>query len=143
MIYTTNHTFYHSQSCKLSTRHRVVASLCIEKSSINLRVLFRLPFNWRTPVGYMVALLGQWAAAVCTLFGGTTAISFLVGSCWLFITILDDITNDLNKLNGRNRKKLQHFREIIVCYADVKQLSHLNHDISNSIYSNGFYSIGS
>lgn len=94
----------------------------------------RLPFNWQTPFGYLIALVAQGIAAICTLFSGTLTMSLLVGSCWLFIIIVDDIANDLPKLDSgdyssqrRRAKVIKYFCNILECYADLKQLSELAH----------------
>lgn len=96
-------------------------------------IIFRLPFNWRTPFGYLVALTAQSLAAVSTLLCGTTAMSFGIGTCWLFINMAKDIISDFEQLNVADYSKktsptkaMQHFCNIVQCYADLKQLSSVN-----------------
>lgn len=56
-------------------------------------------------------------------------ISFLLGSCWLFISFAVDLTNDLNALNiGRRSKRnsmqaKEHLRNIVKAFSNVHELS--------------------
>lgn len=88
-----------------------------------------LPFNWQTPFGYLIASLIQFAAAFAVLLSATAVLGFLVGSCWLFIDTIRDITTDLeyfnvNRSSGQsNRIMKMRFCKIIAFYSDAKQLS--------------------
>lgn len=101
-----------------------------KKIDLFLFYLFRLPFNWRTPFGYFIALLAQCFAAISTLFCGTSTVCFLIGSCWLIGSFLKDLRNDvlihLNRVekmrSQRNAAKLvEHFHDIIQDHSDVKR----------------------
>lgn len=76
-----------------------------------------------------MALFIQFIAAYIALFYASTVFSFLFGSFLLFITIIQDISNDLNHLTyneklGENDRNLRiHFYNIVQLYLDVKQLS--------------------
>lgn len=89
----------------------------------------RLPFNWRTPLGYAIALSVQGLAAYFTLVSISTVVCFLVGSCWLFISFIKEVSEDLcvlydDKSAKRNHADLsKYYSNIIQTYADVKQLS--------------------
>lgn len=91
--------------------------------------MWRLPFNWRTPLGYLVALFAQFTGSFAVLFSALTVFSFLVGSCWLFYTISRDINQDLKCLkckkssDGNDRSLKIHFYHIVQVYLDAKQLS--------------------
>lgn len=58
-----------------------------------------------------------------------TLLCFLVGSCWIFIEITEDITKDLkhlkrNKETDRNNRKIKmRFFKIVQLFSDAKQLS--------------------
>lgn len=65
-------------------------------------------------------------------------ISFFMGSCWLFISFVIDITNDLELLNAAGKSKsnqgrikaMERFCNLVKAYINVKQLSH--YFVSNS-----------
>lgn len=92
-------------------------------------VLCRLPFNWRTPIGYAIAVLLQCAAVYSMLFGTVVVLDFWLGSCWLFVEVAKDITNDLAHLNVNERANWNTptlkwvFSDIVKLYLDAKQLS--------------------
>lgn len=94
-----------------------------------LLLLQRLPFNAKTPIGYIFFLIFNSSVAFCVLFSIMPAICFLTGSCWLFILFAKDITNDLKllEINGklkRNRAEgKRRFCRIVRVYSDVKELS--------------------
>lgn len=75
----------------------------------------------------MIALIAQSIPIYCTLFCAHSTISFLIGSCWLIVSFVNDITNDLPLLNvggASNRNEItKRFCRIVEFYMDVKQLS--------------------
>lgn len=86
------------------------------------------PFDWKTPTRYALALLRQCASATAV---SNVYIQFPVfASCWLFISIAEDITNEMASFNiviktsNRNRTALgitKQFCDIGQCYSDAKQ----------------------
>lgn len=88
----------------------------------------RLPIDWKTPSGYLVAFF-------CQCFGVLTAtliilqfLNLVFGSCWLFIHIAKDITRDLVAFNddiespNQNRVELTtRFNDLVQIYTDAKQ----------------------
>lgn len=100
-----------------------------------------MPFDWQTPCGYLIALSAQFASAFAVLFSASTVLSFLVGSCWLFIEIVDDITTDVNHLNGDAtsdesiRILKMRFHDVIEIYLDVKQLTFEFNEIYKNVIS--------
>lgn len=85
------------------------------------------PFDWKTPVGYLVAWFSQFTAFCAAFSISIPNISFFFGSCWLFIFVADDITKDLSTFNagkvknGNRVVKLKRFCDIIQVYTDAKQ----------------------
>ncbi|XP_055306350.1 odorant receptor 94a-like [Sitodiplosis mosellana] len=86
-----------------------------------------LPFDWRTPIGYLIAYLGQFG----TFFGILTlccpAVCLYVGFCWLSMSFVRDIEQELSQLNESNNKEsLSHFhqrlKKIIQFHTDAKEL---------------------
>lgn len=77
----------------------------------------------------MLALPIQMISSTATLHCVTSILVFLFGSCGLFITFAQDISNDLlllnadKKLTERNGEMQKRFIDIIQNYADIKRLS--------------------
>lgn len=92
-------------------------------------LLIRLPFNWRTPFGYLIAFFVQNTGAFAVILSSSTVLSFLIGSCWLLFTIIRDIYKDLKylkckkKLRRCDRNLKINFYHIVKLYLDTKQLS--------------------
>lgn len=95
----------------------------------HVKSLFRLPFNWKTPFGYAIALGGFFAALVGTLFEGSATMSFKVGSCWMIITFVKDLKNDLTLLTATDMHNInygqlkEHFCNVMRQFCVLKQLS--------------------
>lgn len=95
----------------------------------SINVFKRLPFNWRTPLGYLVAIFAQSAGTYAAIISGVTSIAFFICSCWLFVCIAKDITTDLPLLDCSKKSKpddptmKQRFCTIIQMYSDARQLS--------------------
>lgn len=94
-----------------------------------ISVILRLPFNWKTPGGYFVLFFSQSIALYAVLFSSSIVMCFSVGSFWLFITIVRDITDDLTYLNCNDisesmiETKRAQFFKIVEFHSDTKQLS--------------------
>lgn len=110
-----------------------------------ISIFSRLPFNWHTPFGYLIALFAQFPAVFAVLFCASTIFCFVVASSWLFITIIQDITNNLAELkcteafNSRNQSIKMQFCDIIGFYLDVKQLMGEFNRIHEFIITMGFF----
>lgn len=110
-----------------------------------LYIHLRLPFNWHTPFGYAIALFAQFTAAFAVLYATSTILCFLVGSCWLFIVIIRDITSDLLESNriemykSSNQDLKMRFRSIVEFYLDGKQMMDEFNGIYELIITNGFF----
>lgn len=89
----------------------------------------RFPFDWKTPHGYLVAYLSDCVGCVSLASAFIQFLNLLIGSCWLFIYIADDITSDLAAFNAdietteHNRavELLTRLCDIIRIYSDAKQ----------------------
>ena len=90
---------------------------------------WRWPFNDKTPIGFLFASFFGDAGSFSIIIVYLSAISLLLGSCWLFISFAEDIENDLNVLNIRRRSSRsstqmkQHLCDIVKVYSDVQELS--------------------
>lgn len=94
-----------------------------------LLIFGKFPFNWRTPFGYLMASLLLSVAIYFALFSATQIVCFFIGSCLMFISFVEDISNDLDALNigDKDLKKCEQklvvqFRNIVQLFADVKEL---------------------
>lgn len=89
----------------------------------------RLPFNHKTLFGYMCCYVFQAVGNACICFSTVPTNVFIIGTCLLINSFVDDIKNDLPKLkvrkssNGKARKMKEHFGYIVKMYSDIKQLS--------------------
>lgn len=89
----------------------------------------RLPYDWKTPLGYSLAMLEQSIAAYSSCASVVSMGSFFIGCCWLIISFVKDITNELNLLNDNatsgqsDGKLLMDFIKVVKRHANVKQLS--------------------
>lgn len=103
----------------------------------------RLPFDWKTPFGYVLASVFFAGAIYCLLFGIIPVVCLFVGSCWLFISFAKDMTNEISKLNAsaktKNYRELKkRFPKLIQMHVDVKKLSEsfvVPHIVSCNIYN--------
>lgn len=88
-----------------------------------------LEFDWKTPFGYLVAVLGQAVQVFCIVFNISPFLVFMFGSCLLFIAFVEDITNEFEDLSSiesspKNDMELKkRFSYVIQLYSEVKQLS--------------------
>lgn len=92
--------------------------------------IFRLPFDWRTPLGYSIVTIVQFATLSVSLFCLTPALCLFIGTCWIFIAFTEDMKWQLSAFNigdvqsMRNDKKtMRHFCYMVRFHSDVKQLS--------------------
>lgn len=91
----------------------------------------RLPFDWHTPSGYLIAFLAQTIESFFTVYSACPILCIVVGSCWLFIAFVRELTSELPTLNAaiKSSDERRHLHvkkqlcEIIELYSDVKQLS--------------------
>lgn len=95
-------------------------------------VLFSsLPFDWKTPRGYVFAYIFEITAFYCSQFVFLPVFGFYLGFCWLIISFVKDIANDLDQLTlnecqSDNDQTTGVFCEIVELYSEVKQFSHTN-----------------
>lgn len=88
-----------------------------------------LPFDWKTPLGYLFVLVVESMATFCTCLYLTASLCFYIGSTWMLKSFVEDAANGFSHLNEaetshRNSKKMKtHFNDIVQLYADAKELS--------------------
>lgn len=83
-----------------------------------------MPINWRTPHWYLFILICEAATAFYTCLFFSASSCFFLGSCWMLISFVEDITNDVPLLNepdeGPNKIKA-NFYNLLRSYSDAKQ----------------------
>lgn len=104
---------------------------CLSKSSL------RLPYNWETPLNYLMTLLMLCVVVHFMAYSAIPLICFLIESCFLMKTFVEDISKDIPLLNEdvahssnkKSTKKTQiakHFSNMLQNHSIVKQLSKID-----------------
>lgn len=91
----------------------------------------RWPFNEKTPIGFLFQSIFQFAESFFWIIVTLTALSFLLGSCWLFMSFSEDIKNDLSVFNIKRSKQTsaqvkRKFRKIVKVFSSVHELSRVS-----------------
>ena len=89
----------------------------------------RFPFDWKTLFGYFFAWLTQCVGIAATVTACISFFNCVFASCWLFMVIIEDITNDMAAFNnsietlndGHRADLMDHFCKIIQLYTNAKQ----------------------
>lgn len=88
-----------------------------------------LPFNWKTPFGYFVGWFSQTAACTAIIVADIPYFTLIFASSWLFVTIADDLTQELAAWNNDIRASdglvdhdglVHHFCDMVRCYTEAK-----------------------
>lgn len=96
-----------------------------------LSIRKRLPFDWKTPLGYSIALVLQAIGTYCTSVCGVPSLCSMIGCCCLLATFVEDITNDLANFETNDmfeaslhrNEIVEHFKNAVKSFVAVKQLS--------------------
>lgn len=98
-------------------------------------MLDRLPFNWKTPLRYLIVLSYEYVEAAIIGLIYCLFMCFFVGSCILVQSFIKDIITDLSSLNqivtsnefdkkpNKNGKLSELFCRATQNHSDVQQLS--------------------
>ena len=101
-----------------------------ETESLNFLLLSnRVPFDWKTPFGYLLVWFAESVESSAVMTTGTAMFGFIYGSSWLFICMAKDITNDMAEFNDIVKTQenvdraelMERFCKIIQLYSDAKQ----------------------
>lgn len=96
-------------------------------------ILPRWLFDWKTPIGYLVAWVADTIGTVTVVMVATPFYMYLFGSCWLFISMADDIAMDVTAFNldlntetetssaKRRAELIGNFFAIVLIYAHAKE----------------------
>lgn len=89
----------------------------------------RLPFDWRNPTGYLLAIVIEFLVAFCVLSFIACFSTFAFGSFMFALSFAKDLIAEVNSINkcmrtGKSETKiLKRFVKSIALHADMKQLS--------------------
>lgn len=88
----------------------------------------RLPFDWKTPYGYLPVFISQSIGPGVAASADVQFLCLIFGSCWLFIFIAEDIAKDLiafniiAKTSNANHSELtKRFCDIVQIFTDAKE----------------------
>lgn len=127
-------SFCHFQWCKLTilqtknTLQKLLGMLL----SFYLVLIWRLPFNWRTPLGYLIALLLQGTLIFGMTYTDIPVFCFLFQSCQLLDAFAQDISKDVLLLDVQKNSEFagiyqsqvtENFIELAQNFALIKELS--------------------
>lgn len=109
---------------------------------------FRLPFDEKTLLYYAIAYLIECAALFSILVGAAAAVCHLIGSCWLIVAFVEDISIELPTLSIDDEESSPNEREwterlinIIQLHSHIKQLSKSQIEIPLNKKRHIFYSL--
>lgn len=125
MTWATNHIFCHFHFCEhFHCARKQISEIHVDNS------IFRFPFDWMTPFGYLAALTVEGIVCISMPLMGAPSFCLLIGACILLSAFAKSIANDvvnfnadfvaLNQSNGALKSR---FRTILQKFADAKQLS--------------------
>lgn len=114
----------------VSTFHTLVTKNKKKGIHGNLFVLRMLPFQWKTPFGYLLAWFNTFFGALTGILSAPPFYNSIFASSWLFVIIADDdlkeelaaFNNDVKTSKGSDRAEIrQRFYSIIQSYWDAKE----------------------
>lgn len=85
------------------------------------------PFDWKTPMGYFTSLFLQSIPVNAAYLTAIIFFDIFLGSCWLFVVMIEDIGMDLIafnndvKANANRDEWKKYFCDILKHYLDLKQ----------------------
>lgn len=68
-------------------------------STVIFLLMTRWPFDWKAPIGYLVAWLGEAVGFFSFGLAGVPFYAYLFGSGWLFAFMAKDMRKDLKSFN--------------------------------------------
>lgn len=86
--------------------------------SKNVQIHFRMPFDWRTPFGYLVVVVFQSLLWFFACVNCSFILSFMIGVCLMLMLIVDDVVTDFSAQLGNRKGKLS---DAIQFHSTVKQ----------------------
>lgn len=91
--------------------------------------LYRFPFDWKTPIGYLTAITMQYVAVRFVCFFGAVLCAFEIGFYLWTMGLIEDIGNDISSFNDMAKSQknegqtAERLRNSIEFHLNVKELS--------------------
>lgn len=88
---------------------------------------FSVPFNWKTPIGYVFMLIIYAIESVSLTISASASLCYMLGSYWVLMAIVEDAVEDLNSFNRINSANLngrqfnKDFFNAIQLYSELKE----------------------
>lgn len=95
------------------------------------KLIFRTPFSWKTPVGYLVLLLAIFSSVLSMAFCTHPIACFAIGSYLLVTSFVKDIKNNdfrilTDKISNKNHLGMSaQLCSFMKDFSEIKQLSQL------------------
>lgn len=94
------------------------------------RLLKRVPFDWRNPIGYFFAVASECIIVGYEFITIACTLSFAIGVFWLTVSTIREIQHILHSINAKAQAKKNQrmklkvlFSELIDTHVGIKQLS--------------------
>lgn len=100
--------------------------------SLFLFILSRTPFDWRTPIGYLIIYSIEFSAAFYMTHIAACLFGTLFTSCSIIFTFCNEIKNDIHALDESSKGDespvilMKRIVDIVGFHATAKQLSHID-----------------
>lgn len=84
----------------------------------------RQPFDFRTPIGYLIAFLVEFVPNFYLLQFASCHSSFLVGSCLIIMEIVKDVNNEYRSIRSAKKTEIKaKMSKFVQFHANAMQLS--------------------
>lgn len=96
---------------------------------IFLQIDYRLPFDWKTPSGFLIALSIQSILSICVMVTLECLAIFGLGTCLMLFPLTKDMKNNLRTISHDARRKknrskiIKQFSQFIQFHSKLIQLS--------------------
>lgn len=96
--------------------------------TLHLNLNIRYPFDWKNPIGYLMALFYEFLIEFLLIYGAMALLNFSIGVYLLLISLSEDIKCDLCSFNESARQSddsntVTQFSKLIHYHSKVIQLS--------------------
>ena len=130
--------FLHLLYYGFRTRRFWIAIFCLVKSQrmfaywqkiVIVVECYRFPFDWKNPIGYLMALALMYLVLKCLYFFGAVGSSLEITSYLLMMEFMKDVQNDIKLMNeiAKSNKNLsemlKQLRVSIEFHSNMKKLS--------------------
>lgn len=101
--------------------------------NLNIFPIKRLPFDWNTPIGYLVATILQYILSAISFTVVGCIVSCGIGGFLFALAMTSDITEILNSINDdaksteTEQMAVQQLRDYIQMYSMLKELGRSDH----------------